>query len=52
VALSAVVVRAQPTSSIDAELARIFQQNDFPVERFGPAFWTEKGWCSSVDLST
>ena len=42
-ALSVVVLRAQTTSSIDADLARIFQQNDFAGERFGPASWTEKG---------
>jgi dipeptidyl-peptidase-4 len=43
VAVSVVVLRAQATSSIDADLERIFQQNDFAAERFGPASWTEKG---------
>lgn len=36
VILLAVVLRAQTaSSSIDADLARIYQQNDFAAERFG-----------------
>jgi dipeptidyl-peptidase-4 len=45
------VLRAQTLSTIDADLARIFQQKLFATESFGPVSWLDSGRYTAIEAS-